>query len=125
MLACAYAAIAGLLIHFQAVWWIGLGLVIPTLPALYDAFADTRSGMTLDDTTLGWFSGRRSGTLALHEVDRMRFDTRWDFSVRITALLKNGKKIRLPYESMAPHRDLEQALTDRGVPVERHHFTVF
>ena len=59
------------------------------------------------------------------DIDRFRFDTRWDFSVRVSIVLHSGKRIRLPDESLPPHRDLETLLNQAGIRVERHHFTVF
>lgn len=125
LLICIYAGVGWLLWRFNAVWWIGAGLIVPTLPALYEAVTGSRAGLRLDADTLGWFTGRRGGTLALAEVARMRLDTRWDFSVRATAILQDGKTVRLPYESLPPHRAFEAALQARGIPVERHHFTIF
>jgi hypothetical protein len=125
VLACIYAGVAALLIRFNAVWWIAAGLVAVTLPALVDLATGARAGMRLDHDTLGWFTGRRHGTLALAEIEKMRFDTRWDFSVRVTAELPDGKRVRLPQEAMPPHRAFEAELQARGVAVERHHFTVF
>ena len=61
----------------------------------------------------------------LSEIDHIRLDTRWDFSVRATVLLTNGKRLRLPYEALPPHRSFEAALQARGIRVERHHFNVF
>lgn len=125
ILALVYAGVAVLLIRFQTVYWIAAGLVVPTLPALWELWSNPASGLTLDDRELRWFSGRRSATIYLGEIDHMRFDTRWDFSVRVSAVLRDGKKIRLPHESTPPHLAFETALTARGVKVERHHFTIF
>lgn len=105
--------------------WIVALLLLPALPALFDLGRNSRAGLTLNDAALGWFSGRRSGQIALAEIDKIRFDTRWDFSVRVTLLPHQGRKLRLPQESLPPHRELEALFQERGLTVERHHFVVF
>lgn len=124
ILICVYAVLLAAIILFDAAWWLMALFAVPTLPALYDLYADPEAGLALNDTTLSWHSGRRHAALTLDEIDRMRLDTRWDFSVRATAILKSGRKIRLPYETLPPHRVLEAELAVRGVRVERHHFTI-
>ncbi|RLK08298.1 hypothetical protein [Ruegeria conchae] len=120
-----YAVLTGLIVLFDAVWWlIGL-LALTTLPALRDVLQDTSAGMELSDGNLRWHTGQRRGTLDLSTVDRFRFDTRWDFSVRVSVILKSEKRLRLPDESLPPHKQLEEVLQRAGIAVERHHFRVF
>ncbi|MDF1729236.1 MAG: hypothetical protein P1U53_15970 [Sulfitobacter sp.] len=104
--------------------WIILFLAAFTLPALWDLVRDPAAGLTLDDETLRWHSGRRKAELPLEEIAHIRLDTRLDFSVRATAVLQTGRKVRLPFESTPPHRPFEEALMARGLKVERHHFTL-
>lgn len=119
---CVWAALLGAYIYLDATLWI-IGLfALFTLPALWDLARNTTAGLTLDDTTLTWQSGRRSATLALDELDHIRLDTRLDFSVRATAFLKTGRKIRLPFEATPPHQAFEDALTARNITVQRYHF---
>ncbi|MEL6102449.1 MAG: hypothetical protein AAFY74_15315 [Pseudomonadota bacterium] len=99
-------------------------LMLFTLPAVYDLIVDRQAGLTLDQDRIDWFSGKQRGGLDWTEVDHMRLDTRLDFSVRASAVLKSGRKVRLPFEATPPHKDLEAALTDRGIRVERHHFSL-
>ncbi len=125
ILVCVYAALIALIILFDAAWWlIGL-LALATLPALWDIARGTRAGMSLDHDGIRWFSGNREGHVALADIDYVRLDTRWDFSVRASLVLQSGKRIRLPDESTPPHRDLETVLEQAALRVERHHFNVF
>ncbi len=120
-----YAVLLGLVILFNAAWWLVTLLALPTLPTLWDLANDTSAGMEIDDLALRWHTGRKRGELAFSEVDRFRFDTRWDFSIRVTAILQSGKRVRLPDESLPPHKQLESLLNQAGFAVERHHFRVF
>ncbi|WP_170343739.1 hypothetical protein [Ruegeria atlantica] len=125
ILAGVYAALLALVVLFDAAWWIAGLLSLATLPALWDVVQNTRAGMQLDQDALSWFTGNRQAEVALRDIDHFRFDTRWDFSVRVSIVLHSGKRIRLPDESLPPHRDLETLLNQAGIRVERHHFTVF
>ncbi len=125
ILICVYAALIGLVIFFNAAFWLVGLLALGTLPAVWDLVQDSSAGLNLDQHKLSWHSGRRQGDISLDEIDFFRFDTRWDFSVRVSMVLKTGKRLRLPDEALPPHRDFEQILQQAGFKVERHHFTVF
>ena len=107
-----------------AVWLMAL-IALCTLPALWDYLRNPAAGVVLGEDALHWYSGKRKAELPLSEIDHIRMDTRWDFSVRVSAVLTNGKRVRLPYESLPPHRNFERALRDHGLRTQRHHFTVF
>ncbi len=120
-----YAGLAGAVIVIDAAWWLVAALALLTLPALWDLWRNPGAGVRLNDSRLNWHTGRRGGMLNLQEINHMRFDTRWDFSVRVTAVLMGDKQIRLPHEALPPHRTFETELRARHVRVVRHHFTIF
>ncbi|MDX1743780.1 MAG: hypothetical protein R3186_09325 [Ruegeria sp.] len=120
-----YAGLLALVIVFDAAWWLVGLLSLSTLPALWDIIQDTQAGLTLDPDRIYWFSGNREAEVALSEIDHVRLDTRWDFSVRSALVLASGKRIRLPDEAMPPHKEFESILEKAGLRVERHHFRVF
>ena len=125
VLAGVYAALAVLAIRFDAAWWVVGLMALATLPALLDIARASRAGMSLDHTTLRWFSGPRQAEARLADIRHIRMDTRWDFSVRVSVVLPSGRRIRLPDESTPHHRTLEPLLQQAGLRVERHHFTAF
>ncbi len=120
--AAVWFALVTLWLGLEAAPWLVAFLGLFTLPALWDLITDPSSGLTLSDTNLTWFSGKRHGTIQLDEIDQVRLDTRLDFSVRVTVVLNTGTKIRLPFETTPPHQELEDALDARGVPTRRTHF---
>jgi hypothetical protein len=124
VLICIYAALLGALLFLEAAVWLMGALALLTLPAVWDLYTNPSAGVRLDDETLSWHTGRRSAKVALEEIEHMRFDTRLDFSVRVTAILPNRKRVRLPYEALPPHQLFEDAFRVRGVKVERHHFSL-
>lgn len=117
-----WLALITLWIGLDAATWIVAFLALFTLPALWDLVKDPPSGLTLNDTTLSWFTGKRRATVQLEEIDLIRLDTRLDFSVRVTLVLKTGTKIRLPFEATPPDQVLEDALNARGLKTRRTHF---
>lgn len=118
--------LAGLLLLDASLVLVSI-IMLFTLPAALDFALNPSAGLRLGEERLSWHSGRRKGELDLSEIDHMRFDTRLDFSVRVSAVLHSpaGKRIRLPYESLPDHRALEAEMTARGLVVKRHHFSLF
>lgn len=112
------------IVLLDAAWWLMSLISLLTIPALSDLWFNPRSGLELTQTELHWFTGRRQGSLNFSEIDTMRFDTRWDLSVRVTVILTDKKKVRLPYETLPPHRKFEAELLLRDLKVTRHHFVV-
>ncbi len=102
---------------------IGIGTVC-TLPALLDVIRNPSSGLCLAQDNLSWHSGPRTADIPLSEISGVRLDTRLDFSVRATVILKNGRKVRIPFEATPPHQDFERALNAQNIKTERHHFSL-
>ena len=124
-LICIYAVLIALKIMLDAAWWLMAFFALVPLPALWDVINDTSAGIELSQDTLRWHTGQRLGELKLSEVDRFRFDTQWNFSVRVSAMLCSEKRVRLPDESLPPHRQFEEVLRQADFTVERNHFRVF
>ena len=124
ILSAIYIVCIAAIILIDAAWWLMLLFSLLTIPALWDLWGNPKSGLVLTQTELSWFTGRRQGSLNFSEIDRMRFDTRWDFSVRVTAILNTQKRVRLPYETLPPHHQFEAELQERDITVIRHHFVV-
>lgn len=125
VLAAVYAVLLFGMVAIDLVWWIAAFVSLFTLPALYEFLTDKRAELALSDSALRWSSGSLARTVPLAEIQRARFDTRWDLSVRVTLILRDGEKLRLPPQCTPPHRGFEAALKALGLPVERHHFVVF
>jgi len=109
---------------FDAALWILAVFALPLLPALWDLWSNPISGIRMDDDRLTWWSGRAQGTIPRTDLKSIRIDTSWDFSTRISAILDTGRRVRLPYECTPPRAAFEAYLETRGIPVERHHFSL-
>ncbi|MFY0310309.1 hypothetical protein ACFMBG_10525 [Leisingera sp. D0M16] len=119
------AALLVLWIGLDAALWLVVLLALPVLPALWDLIRNPLAGFNISQSRIEWFSGGLTGEAQLSEIDRVRFDTRWDFSVRATLILRSGKRIRLPQEATPPHAEADSEFQKRGIRTERHHFTAF
>ncbi|KEJ89380.1 hypothetical protein DSW25_10235 [Sulfitobacter donghicola DSW-25 = KCTC 12864 = JCM 14565] len=95
-----------------------------TLPAAFELAANPTATFSLDDNTIRWETGRQEASIALSEVDHLRFDTRLDMSVRLTVVRPSGVKIRVPVQATPPHAILEPLAKDAGVQTQRHHFSL-
>lgn len=104
--------------------WIILPLALVTLPALYEMGRGSKARLEIDSDEVRWSTGRRSARMALSEIDKVRLDTRLDFSLRMSLVRPDGRKVRLPYECVPPGKSLETELNRRGIAVERHHFSL-
>lgn len=111
--------------YIGTVWWIIVIVAMITLPAAIDVFVNATARLDLNDTQLFWKNRSQEVTIPLHEIEKIRFDGRMDMSVRVSVVLKDGRKLRMPYDAMPPHKELEAALQARDVRTERHAFTVF
>ncbi|MEM8633165.1 MAG: hypothetical protein AAGF74_18240 [Pseudomonadota bacterium] len=120
-----YLGVLFLWAQFEASAWIVAPLLLVTLPAVWDLISNPVSHVWLDADGLRWQTGSREGHIDLAWLARVRFDTTWDFAVRITMILENDKRITLPPDCKPPHQAFEAALQAHGVATERHHFALW
>ncbi|MEJ5217391.1 hypothetical protein WG622_04015 [Cognatishimia sp. D5M38] len=111
--------------YIGTVWWIIVIVAMITLPAAIDVFVNATARLELNDSQLFWKNRSQEVTIPLHEIEKIRLDGRMDMSVRVSVVLNDGRKLRMPYDAMPPHKELEAALQARDVRTERHAFTVF
>lgn len=120
-----WLVLLGLWAGFDAAWWILAPIALFTVPAMIEAWRGDVARLTLDHDTLSWTSARQSGTLALSDIDHVRFDTRLDFAVNARLELITGSTLRLPIEVVPPYPVFCAALDTAGLRHERHHFGFF
>jgi virulence-associated protein VagC len=124
------AALVGMLLviagleFIGTVWWIVVLVALISLPAALDVLLNVRSSLDLDDERLFWKNRSQDVTIPLFEIEKVRFDGRMDLSTRVTIVLRDGRKLRLPYDALPPHKELESELQSRDVRTERNAFTV-
>lgn len=109
---------------FDLAPWITVLLFLFTLPIAVEVARNPRSRLVLSDTSLKWMGPGMRARLPLGEIEKVRFDTRLDFSVRVTVQMITGRKLRFPPDALPDHKVLEHQLQSRGVKTERHHFSL-
>ncbi len=112
-------------VWLNAAWWVIGFFFLFTLPAVHDLRTNPQSSLTLSEQGLNWQNRQQQIDLPLARLDRVRLDTRWDFSVRATIFLTDGQKLRLPQDCLPPHRAFEASLNSYGIKTVRNHFRVF
>lgn len=122
--AVVWAVLLSLLFVVDAAPWIIAFLGMFTLPLLWEILRNPVSRLTLDDGALAWHSIVSADSVPLMLIDKVRFDRRLDLSMRVTLLLTDGRKIRLPHDALPAPERLEQALQARGIHTERHPFSL-
>lgn len=104
--------------------WIAGVLGAFSLPALWELVRDSTAWIEVSPGGIAWGSGQRKGFVARNEIDRLRFDTRLDFSLRLTIITVGMARIRLPYECLPRAARLKEALDAHGYAHEHHHFAL-
>lgn len=106
------------------VTWVLVVMGLFVIPAVFDVLRNPQARFELTDTMIEWQSTTQHAQVPLSRLQKARFDTRLDMSVRVTFTLIDQSKMRIPQDTLPPHRILEAALKDHGIKTERHHFRV-
>lgn len=120
-----YGMVALSYLWLGAALWILALPVLATLPALWDIWANPAAGLSVGPDGITWHAGRRKAEVARGEIDCVRLDRSWDFAIRISVVLRSGRRLRLPYECTPPIDDLQAALDNLKIRTERHPFSIF
>lgn len=119
-----WALLAALVLLIDAAPWIVAGVALFTLPALWDLVSDRAAGLVLTGEDLRWFSGRQQDNIPHLRIKAVRLDRRLDLSYRVSVVLKDDRRIRLPQECLPEIDILARALEEAGIRVERHPFSL-
>lgn len=121
----AVLAFVGALAFFlQAHPAICLFILMGALPLLWDMARDAGTWFELTQTTLSWRAGRHTGSLPLSQIDRTELVIRMDLSSKLTVVLNDGQRLRLPPACLPGPHGLEAALMAADVPVIRKFFSL-
>ena len=124
-LAGAWAVLAGLWVGVGAAPWVVSLLGMATLPLVWDIARNPQQWLRLDDRGLAWQGLGGQQHIALAEIDHVRLDRRFDFSMRITIVPKAGPRLRLPPGLAPPADALQSVLQAHGISCQRHPFSLF
>ncbi|MFY0622033.1 MAG: hypothetical protein JXQ89_10085 [Pelagimonas sp.] len=122
IMTAVWGVIVLLWLLLDAADWIVAVLLATTLPAALDFARNRQASLRLDDTQLRWRSGRSQAEVSLHRIDRVRFETRLDLSIRVRLVLDSSKRLSIPQDALPDIEELQKAFDERGVKWEKHHF---
>ncbi|MCM2560810.1 hypothetical protein M8756_02895 [Lutimaribacter sp. EGI FJ00015] len=123
-LALVWAGLLGMVLLFGAAAWIVLFLWLFSLPLAWEVWRNPESRLTLDSDTLAWHGMMGRDAVPLSLIDKVRFDRRLDLSMRVTLVLEDGRKIRLPHDVLPPPERLEAAFQAHRIATERNPFSL-
>ena len=98
-------------------------LALTLLPAIWDLVFDPKATLSVNEGSVTWSTGKHEKSVPHASVFLVKLNTLWDFSTRTTFVLRDGSQIRVPPQCQPPAAELEAALLEHGLKVERHHFT--
>lgn len=124
IIGAVWLAVLVLWLQLNASPWIMALVLLATLPAALDFARNRRSRLLLTDTMVSWQSGQRTGEVALARLEKVRFETRLDLSLRVRLQVDSGKRLTLPQDCLPRWEQLQTAFQARGIPTERHHFSL-
>ncbi|SHJ64507.1 hypothetical protein SAMN05444000_11142 [Shimia gijangensis] len=104
--------------------WLLIMLGLFAVPAAIDVIRNPKTQFSLTEEKLSWKNSGQTAELPLARIESARFDTRWDFSVRVTLTLIDKSKLRIPQDVMPYHATLEKEFEALNIPTERQHFRV-
>ncbi len=124
VLALVWAVLLAMLAILGAAIWIVMFLWLFTLPLAWEVWRNPESRLVLDAHSLEWQGILGGDSVPLTMIEKVRFDRRLDMSMRVTLVLKDGRKLRLPHDVLPPPERLEAALQTQGIATERNPFSL-
>ncbi|MGR3493268.1 MAG: hypothetical protein ACU0DW_14510, partial [Shimia sp.] len=79
----------------------------------------------ITETELGFDVPGQSARLAHADIEKLTADTRLDLSLRLTAWLTTGEKVRIPPQATPPKQDFLSLTSSIPLKVVRRHFILW
>ena len=120
-IAAVWLAAALLHLRFDAALWITLPLLLLSMPATFEFWRGTTSGLTIDARGITWTSGARGETIPLARIEKVRLRTAMDFAQHATVETATSRH-RIPPECLPPGQTLDAQLARHKIPYDRRLF---
>lgn len=112
-----------LLFVLDALWWLAILPALAALPATYEAWKGNTSELTIKDGQIAWQSSRGGAQkILLSAVEQADIRLRMDFSRKVTLILRDSQRIRIPPDCVPPGDEIQTALDALGVKVRLRKF---
>lgn len=98
-------------------WAIVAFLSLFALPTLVDVLFNPVADFALSDTEIRWKNATQEARIELHQIRAIQIATRLNVAFRMTFVMHDGARVRIPQDVLPPRAALETALTDLGITV--------
>ncbi|MFY0660217.1 MAG: hypothetical protein JXR15_06970 [Shimia sp.] len=118
MLCLVSAGLLGLLaigVH----WAIVVVLSLIAVPAFVDVIFNPIASFALDENGIRWKNVTQEAELGFHQIKSAHIATRLGVAFRITLIMFDDAKVRIPQDVLPPRTDLEAALSRHDIPIKR------
>ncbi|MDA5556393.1 hypothetical protein [Shimia sp. MMG029] len=100
-------------------WAIVAFLSLFTLPTLVDVLFNPQASFALTEDEVRWKNATQEADIALGKIQSIQIATRLNVAFRITLVMYDGAKVRIPQDVLPPRADLEAAFNHLSIPVNR------
>ncbi|MBO9408556.1 hypothetical protein J7399_14035 [Shimia sp. R9_1] len=117
VLILAVMALGGMLLA-GTYWAIVAFLSLFALPTLVDVLFNPVANFALSEAEVRWKNATQEAEIELGQIKSIQIATRLNVAFRMTFVMQDGAKVRIPQDVLPPRADLEAALQTLGVAVE-------
>ncbi|MBO6897779.1 MAG: hypothetical protein JJ868_10455 [Shimia sp.] len=107
------------LLSYGIHWGIVAMLSFFALPTLVDVAFNPMATFELDDNGIRWKNATQEAELSFTQIKSVHVATRLGVAFRITLIMYDEAKVRIPQDVLPPRADLEAALDRHDIPVKR------
>lgn len=107
------------LLGYGVHWGIVAVLSFFVMPTLVDVAFNPVATFELDDNGIRWKNATQESELSFHQIKSVHVATRLGVAFRITLIMYDEAKVRIPQDVLPPRADLEAALDRHSIPVKR------
>lgn len=112
------AGLIGLLVYGLH-WAIVAVLALVAVPSLVDVIFNPKASFELDENGIRWKNVTQEAELGFHQIKSVHIATRLGVAFRITLIMYDDAKVRIPEDVLPPRSELEAALERHNIPVNR------
>lgn len=107
------------LLSYGIHWGIVAVLSFFVIPTLVDVVFNPVATFELDDKGIRWKNATQEAELGFHQIKSVHVATRLGVAFRITLIMYDDAKVRIPQDVLPPRVDFEAALEHQDIPVKR------
>ncbi len=100
-------------------WGIVVALSFFLIPTLVDVVFNPVATFELDRKGIRWKNATQEAELGFNQIKSVHIATRLNVAFRITLIMHDDAKVRIPQDVLPPRTDLAAALACHDIPIQR------